>query len=116
MPATPVLNGKDAVMSDPAASYRLQSRLLSKAEVIPTQQLEITISAATAVGGNEFLFFRAIDDDGIGLHLWDYQLSKAERIASEPIRQKTVASETEWSRFRDGSKDLPASRLRHRPQ
>jgi len=37
-------------------------------------------------------------------------------LALEPIRQKTVASETEWSRFRDGSKDLPASRLRHRPQ
>ena len=95
MPATSVLDGKDAVMSDPAASYRLQSQLLSKAEVIPPQQLEITISAATAVGGNEFLFFRAIDDDGIGLQLWDRQSGEAQsgrakRIASEISEEWTL--------------------------
>lgn len=95
MPATSVLDGKDAVMSDPAASYRLQSQLLSKPEVIPTQHFEITITAATAVGGNEFLFFRANDDDGIGLHLWDCQLSEAQsgrakRIASEISEEWTL--------------------------
>jgi hypothetical protein len=83
MPAASALDEKDAVMSDPAASYRLQSQLLSKAEVIPTQHFEITISAATAVGGNEFLFFRANDDDGIGLYLWDRQSGRAKRVASE---------------------------------
>jgi hypothetical protein len=56
------------------------------------------------------------------LYSLDLLLEYAEKLTehgipdSEPIRQKTVASETEWSRFRDGSKDLPASRLRHRPQ
>jgi hypothetical protein len=83
MPATSVLDEKDAVMSDPAASYRLQGELLSKAEVIPTQPFEITISAATAAGGNERVFFRANDDDGIGLYLWDRQSGKARRVALE---------------------------------
>lgn len=83
MPAVSALDEKDGVMTDTAASYRLQALMLSHTEVISTQPFEIKLSAATAIGGNELLFFRASDDDGLGLYIWDRKSGKSKRVASE---------------------------------
>lgn len=83
MPAAPALDEKSGAMSSTAASYRIQSEMLSKVQVIANTQDDVRVCAATAADGQERLFYRVTDDGGLGLYLWDAKSGKAKKVGVE---------------------------------